>query len=639
MATSKVKSIEEKYQSLSEIDHILLRSGMYVGSIKNETSNRFIYNSDDAQMVMKEVEYVPAILKIIDEIISNSCDEFRRTSNMGLTEITVKIDNSGEIIIRDNGGIPVAMHKTAKMYVPEFIFSCLRVSSNYDDSENRDVIGLNGLGSTLTAIFSEYFSVYTADKKKSYFRSWENNLKKKNNDEKIKSCKDHFTELHFRIDFSKFEDVTELSDDFINIIEKRCIDAAAANTGLTVKFEHLRDSVTVRSSEWYFSKFEQYIDLYGSYIDINTGISFSDKQKSVWIFPDSNINIGFVNGAECSKGTHIKAVHNEVNNAVSSYINTKKKIDVQPRNIDDKYSSFCILHVDNPTFDSQTKDTLTTPVNKFEANNPDYKFTVPKKFLDDVCKSDIVDTVVDWFKQKQEVEDQKTLRKLNKEAKKKISRNDKFIDANSKKREDRELWIFEGDSAQAGFRKARDPQRQAAYMLRGVTLNTIDATPSKVMANKELSDLVSIIGLQWGVVNKKEDLNFNRIVLAADSDFDGNKICSILLLFFNKFPELFDYGIVMKSISPIMIASKKGCEDIKIYTYKEYKEKEKSLKGYVIKYAKGLGSLDDAQYKEMIQTPTFVMFDKDELADMTFKKWFGKKDVRTRRSDLDVEVK
>lgn len=635
----KVKTIEEKYQSLSEIDHILLRSGMYVGSIKNETSNRFIYNPEDARMTMKEVEYVPAILKIIDEIISNSCDEFRRTTNMGLTEISVKIDNSGEITIRDNGGIPVAMHKTAKMYVPEFIFTNLRVSSNYDDSENRDVIGLNGLGSTLTAIFSEYFSVYTADKKKSYFRSWENNLKKKNNDEKVKACKEHFTELHFKIDFSKFEDVNELSDDFIDVIEKRCIDAAAANTGLTVKFEHLNNNVSVRSSEWNFSKFEQYIDLYGNYIELNSAISFKDKQKSVWVFPDGSINIGFVNGAECSKGTHIKAVHSEVNNAVSSYITSKKKLEVQPRHIDDKYSSFCVLHVDNPTFDSQTKDTLTTPVSKFEADNPDYKFSVPKKFLDDICKSEIVDTVIDWFKQKQEVEDQKTLRKLNKQAKQQITRNDKFIDANSKKREDRELWIFEGDSAQAGFRKARDPQRQAAYMLRGVTLNTIDATPSKVMANKELSDLVSIIGLKWGEKNKKEDLNFNRIVIATDSDHDGVKINGILLVFFNKFPELYEYGMICRSISPIMIASKKECDDIKIYSFKEYKEKMHQLKGYTIKYAKGLGSLNNEQYKEMIQQPIFHIFDKDEIADMSFKKWFGKGIVKDRRNELEKEVK
>lgn len=635
---AKVKTIEEKYQSLSEIDHILLRSGMYVGSIKNETSTRFLYNAEDALMNLREVEYVPAILKIIDEIISNSCDEFRRTTNLGLDEITVRIDNNGEVIIRDNGGIPVAMHKTAKMYVPEFIFTNLRVSSNYDDSENRDVIGLNGLGSTLTAIFSSYFSVYTADKKKSYFRSWENNLRQKNNDEKIKACKDHFTELHFKIDFDKFEDIDELSDDFIDIIEKRCIDAAAANIGLTVKFEHIKDNETIYSSDWNFQNFDEYIDLYSSFIDRNAGITFSDKQKSVWVFPDGNINIGFVNGAECSKGTHIKAVHNEVNNAVSSYISSKKKLDVQPRQVDDKYSSFCVLHVDNPTFDSQTKDTLTTPVNKFEANNPDYKFNVPKKFLDEICKSDIIDTVVDWFKQKQEVEDQKTLRKLNKDAKQKIARNDKFIDANSKHREDRELWIFEGDSAQAGFRKARDPQRQAAYMLRGVTLNTIDASPSKVMANKELADLVSIIGLKWGEKNQKTSLNFNRIVISTDMDFDGSKIAGILLVFFNKFPELFEYEMVMRSISPIMIASKKGCADVKIYSMKEYKEREKELKGYTFKYAKGLGSLDDEQYKEMIQRPTFVTFTKDELADMSYKKWFGKKDIKTRRSGLENEV-
>ena len=164
------------------------------------------------------------------------------------------------------------------------------------------------------------------------------------------------------------------------------------------------------------------------------------------------------------------------------------------------------MHVDNPAYDSQTKETLTTPVSKFDMNVEKYEFTLPKKFYDEINKSDLIDTVVDWYKQKQEVEDQKNIRKLNRDAKKKIARNDKFIDANSRDRLDRELWIFEGDSAQAGFRMARNPQTQAAYMLRGVIMNTDKMSASKIMANKELADLISIIGLQWGPKNKKEDL-------------------------------------------------------------------------------------------------------------------------------------
>ena len=77
---------------------------------------------------------------------------------------------------------------------------------------------------------------------------------------------------------------------------------------------------------------------------------------------------------------------------------------------------FCIYHVANPTYNSQTKEELTTPIERFSLD-PDYKFSIPDKFIKECCKSEIVNIVIDWYKQKVEVEDQKTLRKLNKQAK------------------------------------------------------------------------------------------------------------------------------------------------------------------------------------------------------------------------------
>ncbi len=639
MATATVKqkkTIEETYVHLDLLSHILKRPGMYIGSIKNEIKNFFLLDEENLFSV-REIEYVPSILKIIDEVISNSCDEFRRPTNFGLTDISVTIDNNGSVKVKDNGGIPVVKHKVAGVYVPEYIFSNLMTGSNFDDTENRAGIGQNGIGSKTAAIFSTDFSVYTADGKHSYFRSWKDNMRKMNDDLQVKTSKEHFTEISFRIDFSQFEGIDCLTDDFIDIIEKRCVDAAAANLGLSVEFIHNDDGEEVKKSNWKFNDFCEYIELYSNYVNIDDMVSFTDKQKSVWFFPDGNINIGFVNGAECSNGTHIKEIHGIINDAVSSYITQKKKLEILPKFVDGKYSTFCMLHVDNPTFDSQTKDTLTTPVSKFITGEDDYKFTLPKKFLDDVCKSDVVDTVIDWFKQKQEVEDQKNLRKLNKDAKKKVSNNDKYIEANSRNRLERELWIYEGNSAQTGFRMSRNPQTQAAYMLRGVTLNSYGLSASKVMSNKELADLVSIIGLQWGQKNKKEDLNFNKIIIATDADHDGDKIAGILLVFFNKFPELFEYEMICRSMSPIMIATK-GTEKIKIYTFKEYKEREKELKGYEIKYAKGLGSLNNEEYKEMIQHPMLHVYRRDEMAEQSINRWFGKGVAKERRHVLKDEV-
>ena len=91
------KSIEEKYQSLTEIEHILMRPGMWVGSIRDEEKQCFIYDEDSGKMTMKSVNYVPAMLKLVDEVLSNSCDEYRRKDNMGLTEIKVDINTKNSI--------------------------------------------------------------------------------------------------------------------------------------------------------------------------------------------------------------------------------------------------------------------------------------------------------------------------------------------------------------------------------------------------------------------------------------------------------------------------------------------------------------------------------------------------------------
>ena len=628
----KKKTIEEIYKSMDPIEHIILRPGMYIGSIKNEPKQMFLYSDDESKMILKDIEYTPGLLKLLDEIISNSCDEYRRKTNLGLTELHIIIDKSGKVIIRDNGGIPVVKHKDAKVYIPEFIFGQLRTSSNYDDTENRDVIGTNGLGSKICNIFSKYFSIYTSDGKNSFFRSWENNMRKINNDLKIKKCKEHFTESIFIIDFDKFECGNEFSDDFISIIEKRCIDAAAANLGLTVYFKYTDNNIVIKDEEWSFKSFEEYIELYKDYVDLSEMIKFKDDIMNIWLFPDNGINVAFVNGALCSKGTHIKAVRSEINNYLVDFFKSKEKIEITNKNIDNKYSLFGIYKINNPTYDSQTKDQLTNQLDKFSSDNS-YKLKISDSILKQISKSEIKNIILDWYKQKSEVEDQKTLRKLNKQAKTKVQNNEKFINANSKISKEKELWIFEGNSASSGFRYARNPKTQAAYLLRGVILNTTNLTPTKIMENKELSDIITILGLQWGDSFDVKKLNFGKIIIGTDADFDGSHICGLLLSFFNMWPELFENNMICRSITPIIIAYK-GNDIQKFYKLEDFKKQEKNLKGYKIKYAKGLGSLSNDEYKDMLRTPVLHYYKKDDLADNNLRLWFNKNIAKERKETM-----
>ena len=622
------KTIEQKYKELSEQEHVLLRPGMYVGSVKPELSTRFVFDYKEQMMVQKEVEYVPAILKLIDEIISNSTDEYRRPDNIGLTQIFVTVMKDNTIVIEDNGGIPVVKHKEAGIMVPQLIFGRMRTSSNYNDDEDRSGLGTNGVGSSLTNIFSSYFGVMTDDGKKRWLGNWKNNMSEFYDEEIEKSSKkNHGTRITFHLDFSRFEGIDKFDRTFKDIILTRCINAAAANPGLKVTYK----DVDVYG-EYKFDNFKDYIDLYRNYVTLKDCIEMKDEHKHVYVYPDGAINIGFVNGGICNKGTHVKALHQIINTTVCDFLKKKDKIDLLPRQVDGNYSMFCDLTISNPSYDSQTKECLTTPVEKFYKDE-NIKFELPNKFLDSVVKSEIIDNVRDWYKKKCEAEDQRAIRKINREISKGLKRPDKFITCTSKKKQEKQLWIFEGDSAKAAFRNCRDPHTQAGYIMRGVPKSAWNESPTTIMKNEVYNDLVTILGLKFGDTFDINDLKFNKIVISSDMDNDGHHIAGILLAFFNNWPELYDKGIVVRSISPIIVAHKNKLTK-NFYSIDEYKKEESKLKGWTYKFTKGLGGLNNAESKEMYLNPKFQVFKKDDLAQSMMKKWFTKDDSNTRKQLL-----
>lgn len=622
------KTIEQKYKELSEQQHVILRPNMYVGSIKPELSTQFVFDYKEQIMVQKEVEYVPGILKLIDEVISNSCDEYRRPDNLGLTNVSVTVMKDNTIVIEDNGGIPVVKHKEAGVMLPRFIFGRLRTSSNYNDDEDRAGLGQNGIGASLTAIFSSYFGVMTDDGKKRWLGNWKNNMSEFYDEEIEKSSKkNHGTRITFHLDFSRFEGIDKFDRTFKDIILTRCINAAAANPGLKVTY---KDADVC--GEYRFDNFKDYIDLYRNYVTLKDCIEMKDEHKHVYIYPDGAINIGFVNGGICNKGTHVKALHQIINTTVCDFLKKKDKIDLLPRQVDGNYSMFCDLTISNPSYDSQTKECLTTPVEKFYKDE-NVKFELPSKFLDSVVKSEIIDNVRDWYKKKCEAEDQRAIRKINREISKGLKRPDKFITCTSKKKQEKQLWIFEGDSAKAAFRNCRDPHTQAGYIMRGVPKSAWNESPTTIMKNEVYNDLVTILGLKFGDTFDINDLKFNKIVISSDMDNDGHHIAGILLAFFNNWPELYDKGIVVRSISPIIVAHKNKLTK-NFYSIEEYKREESKLKGWTYKFTKGLGGLNNAESKEMYLNPKFQVFKKDDLAQSMMKKWFTKDDSNTRKQLL-----
>ena len=153
------KTIEQTYQVLDEIDHVRRRCGMYAGSTTIETTPQWVYNTETKKMENREISVIPAFIKIFSEILDNAIDESRRAPDV-MESIRVELHEDGSISVTDNGrGIPVEVHAQTGKYIAETVFSNLRAGSNFNDEDDQQLIGTNGVGSTLTNILSSSFKI------------------------------------------------------------------------------------------------------------------------------------------------------------------------------------------------------------------------------------------------------------------------------------------------------------------------------------------------------------------------------------------------------------------------------------------------------------------------------------------------
>jgi DNA topoisomerase-2 len=196
----------------------------------------------------------------------------------------------------------------------------------------------------------------------------------------------------------------------------------------------------------------------------------------------------------------------------------------------------------------------------------------------------------------------------------------KHIAAN---KDDATLKIVEGDSAMGFLLKVRDPDKVGAFPLRGVIMNTWDMKPADVLKNKELSELVAVLGLDINNPNSVDDMTYQYIATLTDADHDGiGHISPLLIAFFYKFwPRLLTEQRVMITRTPIMISTKDN--DIKwFYTYEEASAFKNKEKNYKHRYIKGLGSLTEDEYSVIINKPTYDVVTVDDAG--VFQMMFGK---------------
>ena len=598
-----MKSLEKKYRKLSDVEHVLLRPGMYIGSIKPHKEEVYLPAGKDGKFKLTEITYNPGFLKLFDEIVSNSVDEHKRNPKLNKIDITV---DDYWITVHDNGGIPVQVHKEYNQYIPEMVFSNLKTGINFDDTEERTVVGTNGVGSTLTNIYSKEFKVETCDGKKLFEQSYCNNMSVRT-EPKITSKRKGFTKISYLTDFERFG-LDRVDKNSILMMKKRLYDISACNPKLKITFN---------GESLGFKNFKEYAERYATPV-------FYEESKNWKVGIGHSKNgfkaISFVNSVETKDGgSHVNNISWQIISYLREKIKRKYRVDVKPAELKRHMFLFIDCVIINPAFSSQTKEKLITESKDFGSIHK-----LSEKVLKQILGSEIIQSVLDWIEKKQAAEERAKLRKLNKGLDK--TKVLKLIDA--KKRTKRELCtlaIFEGDSASSAFRRYRNPQTQGAYPLRGKFVNVREMVPSKVVQNKEVQELMAAIGLKIG--HEPDNLRYGQILLYTDADVDGNSISGLLINFFGKFwPELFERGIVRKVDTPLMVA-KKGKKSLNFYTdseFKEWENKQRNLNGWNIEYKKGLAALEDNEYEEIIKNPKTFTLVKDKYFNLTLETWFSK---------------
>lgn len=597
-----------KYQKLTEIEHVLQRAGMYLGSISNTTQTLFIPKNN--KMVEEEITYNPALIKMVDEVLSNSVDEHIRSGNVSRIDVTYSI-LTGEISISDNGGIPVKKHPEYDTYIPSMIFGELRTGSNFSD-EDRFSAGLNGLGAKLTSIFSKEFIVETADGKKSFTQTFKDNLSQKYTPS-IKSSNKKGTTITFIPDYDRLGCI--LDEGNIKRIEKRVYDIAGCNPKIKV----FLNGVLIR-----IKSFKDYVSMYcENYLETN------NEHWHIIVSPskdDTFKHVSFVNGVDTfNGGNHVDYISNQITAKLREHIKKKHKIDIKPNNIKQQLFLFINCKINAPMFTSQTKEFMSSDIKDFGT-----EFEVTDNFINKLIKSPVVEKILDWAEAQQRQKELAEMRKMNKQTQtnnylKKIV---KFDDASSKNRKECILALTEGDSAAKSISSSRDPKIVGVFPLKGKPINVRNVKIAKLTANQEFANIMSIIGLKLGHDDiAKDDLRFGKILICSDFDPDGSHICGLIINMLQQFwPNILKQGLVYRLKTPLIIATA-GKKKFEFFSRSEYNvwAKEKGLK-HNIKYFKGLGTfctkdfkiyLNDIKYHEQLN---YESLDDFTCVDLAFDK-------------------
>ena len=614
----------DEYDEKDLRTHVFDSPDTYAGSDEISPDRLPIMSNDGSSIEYKDIEIIPVIYKMFDEIIVNARDQRERlkgiNESINVTEIRINLDDdTGEISIYNNGdGIRISKHSSG-IYNPELIFGRLLTSSNYKKDQKKTVGGKNGYGAKIVNIFSKSFDIETGDRhtKQKYIQHFYNNMKDKD-EPIIKPYKGKpYTRITWLTDFDRFN-IKNFSKDMVSLIKRRVNDIAGiTDNQVNVYFND--NKIKVKS-------FHSYIKLYNSISD-KVYEKLSDRwELGVTVSGNDKFEqISFVNGIATTKGgIHVDTVVSIITKGVVKYINKKHKKEVKDKYVKNYLSIYLNSVIENPSFDSQAKERLITPKSKF-GSMPEISDNMIKK----ICESGLAEKVMQFS----EFKDKNAMKKTNGKKQSKLRDIPKLDDANwaGTRRSDKcTLILTEGDSAKsmaiAGLSVVgRDSY--GVFPLKGKVLNVRDANIKQVTNNLEITNIKKIIGLESGKKYKTtKPLRYGKVMIMTDQDHDGSHIKGLILnLFHNEWPELLQLNYINCMVTPIIkVSSKKNVKSFYTLTdYNKWKDKYYNS-NWKVKYYKGLGTSTSSEAKEYFKKLMINQYiygeDTDSSMFLAFKK-------------------
>jgi DNA topoisomerase-2 len=583
------------YKALTQVEHVLLRPGMYVGGTKNVPRSDYLWDSEAAKFVWKaDVPHVEGLVKLINEAVDNAVDNSLVTDNP-TTKIWVEVGPDHVRVANDGAPVPLRPIEGGTELIPEVIFGRFHSGSNFDD-DAREGAGLNGLGIKLANIFSDEFRVTCRDPGagKTFVGVWQNNMRtlvsnKVTSNNPLR--RGATTEVCFKPAPRYFDGVTP--DVVGPWIHTRLVQIA--HTARNKKLKLWFNGKAVRSGT-----FKAFMKLFG------TPHTFYDSPVPNFEYGVALSTTGeyhhtsFVNCLRTTSpdSTHTRLVYRKVMEVVREYFAKKHKgtTPLSPGTVASKLHLFVNVHVPAPEFASQTKEKLTSPMPRSMALDGG-------RILGVLKKSGVVAALEEALLTKS-LQSMGRAMDGSKRSRVMVENYDGAQQAGTARAHQCTLYVVEGLSAKTMFTVGASVigrKVNGVFPIRGKLLNVRGASPAKLKGNEEIKNLMKILGLRmdckYETVAEYHSLRYGKLCIMTDADADGAHINGLLVNFIAFFwPNLIlRHGFLTRFVTPVVKAIRPGAAPVFLFNEAEldaWKAQvgEAAFSRYQIVHLKGLGT-------------------------------------------------